>query len=434
MAIRMKEGQKDLMKDVFALRENPFRISQIYNLDQRGTYVREMYGEQLNEFRQKFFGLPLQKETNKQVLGAIWSSHSGDAWGKGFGKSMLMAEESVQINQDFGADMLRQMGVVEEDISRHPVLAGYCSFDQSKDVKTFAAALLDAVAFMLSSSYGKTTVHHELRSRIAKRLDAEPGFEGEAVKEALRTEIRRYKSLNLQLNHKTVSEFIDLLSSEDTDALTTFIRNEIGPRIKAAQGFNFVHVFNAFVSLAGIVYVAYFIDQIENFSKWARNQDRDIRVLRESICQTSPTADIASFIFQMHIRAQEVMEDWWNSEHLPSLDFALPANATRIVDLKGLAKKGDAIALAEKYLAKFRVPETSCPALFPFTEEIIEAVRVAKGNNPRKFLEALCAVLEHAIIAKRERLDLAFVQPLIGDGEEAAAEEEIDEEFGNPTR
>src|SRR6266581_498746 len=69
------------------------------------------------------------------------------------------------------------------------------------------------------------------------------------------------------------------------------------------QGFNFVHIFNVFLIAAGIVYVVYFVDQIENFARFARNQERDLKILRESMCQTSPTDGMASFVFQMHVHA-----------------------------------------------------------------------------------------------------------------------------------
>src|SRR4051794_23136779 len=148
--LRLK-GSADLLRDEFLLADNPFRISGIYNPDQPGTYVREMYGKQLDEFHQKFFLLPLQKEKNRQVIGAVWSSHAGNALGKGYGKSMLMAEESKLINQNFGADLLRRAGADEEDIAQHPFLAGYCSFKQANEVKSFPAALLEGVAFILNT-------------------------------------------------------------------------------------------------------------------------------------------------------------------------------------------------------------------------------------------------------------------------------------------
>ena len=310
MPIKLKNVSK-LMQDVYGLQENPFRTAPIYSIDRRGTYVPEMYGDQDHQFYQKFFLNPLSKTTNKQVIGALWSTHSGDSRGKGYGKSMLMAEESMQINLDLGRTKLKAFGVEEADIVDNPFVAGYCTFDQAKDVKSFAAALLDAVVFILESPSGEQTLHQKLRQRICQRIEAEEGFEGESIEKELSKELRRYRGLNIQLTHATVRSFVERLCHDDTEELVKFIRHEIGPRVKANQGFNFVHIFNAFLMLAGIVYVVYFVDQIENFAKFARNQERDLKILRESICQTSPTAEFASFVFQMHIQALQVIEDWW---------------------------------------------------------------------------------------------------------------------------
>ena len=421
------------MTKVFALRENPFRQSATYNLDQPGTYVPEMYGDQLDAFYKRFFIMPLMKDANKQIIGAIWSSHTGDAMGKGFGKSMLMAEESKRINADFGAKLLRRAEVVDEDIAENPFLAGYCTFDQAKDVKTFPAALLDAVTFILESPYGEHTVHQELRRRIAERIQAEEGYEGEAIGKALRKELRRFRGLNIQFTHKTLEHFFHLLADYDTDDLVDFIRHEIGPRIKAAQGFNFVHVFNAFVSLAGIVYVAYFIDQVENFARFVGKGDREVKILRESICQTSPTADIASFIFQMHIRAQEAIENWWTSEHLPSLDFNKKVNETRIIDLQGLERKEEAVTLAARYLQDYRVAGAKSSPLHPFSEDILETVRMAARGNPRDFLRTLGNILDHAVHDKHKHIDLSFIQPLLEEEYEDAPHASEDD-LSNPER
>lgn len=416
-------GPRNVMRDDFFLSENPFRISSIYNPDNPGTYEPEMYGNQYDEFYDKFFLHPLMRGKNKQVIGAIWSSQSATEW-RGFGKSMLMAEESKRICRDFGASALRHRDVTEEDIAAHPLLAGYCTFDQAKAVKTFSSALLDAVAFMLEQPFGEWTVHKELRNRIAESEEAEAGSEGEAVRQALRRRLRTYHGLNVQLNHKTLDKFIDLLTGTATDELTAFIRNEIGPRVKADQGFNFVHVFNAYAALAGIVSITYFIDQIENFAKWARNQDREIKVLRESMCQTSPTAEMASFVFQMHIAALQEIEDWWAAEHLPSLDFEVALNRTRTINLKGLETAEEANALAARYIQDFRLPGCEPKdSLHPFPEEVIEVVRDAAKGNPRKFLETLGQILDHAVAESQSTIDLLFVEPLLGedyqDGEEA---------------
>jgi len=440
MSIRFRDGSGtkgvNLMTDEFKLRENPFRQAEMYNVDRPGTYVREMYGDQLTEFYKKFFLLPLTKDTNRQVIGAVWSTHTGDAWGKGFGKSMLMAEESRRINQDLGAAVLARMGVVKDDISENPILAGYCTFDQSKEVKTFAAALLDALVFVLESpntQFG--TVHAALRERICQKHDAQEGFESQCIQEALQKQLRRYRGLNVKLTHRDVLEFINHLCHDDTETLADFVRHQIGPRIKATQGFNFVHIFNTFVYIAGIGYIAYFVDQIENFAKWARNQDREIKVLRESMCQTSPTAEMASFIFQMHIRAQDAIEDWWNSEHLPSLDFAKPSNATRLIDLKGLTTKNEAIALVGRYLHEYRIDHVKPKnSLHPFTAETIEAVRKARNGNPRKTLETLGDILDKAVLEDTKKIDDELVAPFLTDVSDNREDTADGDQLDNPER
>ena len=431
-------GLRNIMLDDFLLKEQPFRISATYNLDKPDPYEPLMYGKQHPEFYEKFFIQPLQRGTNKQVIGAIWSSQSAADW-RGFGKSMLMAEESKHVCNDFGFAALRRFKVKEENARANPILAGYCTFDQTKEIKTFSSALLDAVAFITEQPYedGELTVHQELRRRIAATANAEDGYEGEAVRQALRKKLRSYRTLNVQLNHKTLDQFIELLSGADTPALTAFIRNEIGPRIKARQGFNFVHVFNAYALCAGIVSVTYFIDQIENFAKWARNQDQEVKILRESMVQTSPTAEMASFVFQMHISALQDIEDWWTAEHLPSLDFEVPINRTRTINLRGLQTTEEATTLAARYLKEYR-PDGKEPGepLHPFSEEVIKMVRDATKGNPRKFLENLGQILEHAVNDKVTVIDLTFVEPLLGEDyqDDESGDETEEDDFENVER
>jgi hypothetical protein len=433
MAIRRLK--KNVMLEDFGLRDNPFSSIDIYNVDAQHTYVPEMYGRQLPEFYEKFFLRPLENERHRQVIGAVWSTHTGKKkWGKGFGKSILMAEESKRLNQDFGAAMLRKMEVQEEDIGEHPILSGYCTFDQSKGITSFPATLLDAVSFILASPHGESTVHQQLRSRILAQLDYQEGYGAYAIGEALQAELRKYRGLNIQLAHHTLSRFIYDLARDNTEALVSFIRHEIGPRIKATQGFNFIHVFNAFAKLAGIVYVTYFIDQIENFSRFTRQQERDIKIIREAMCQTSPTADMASFIFQMHIHAQEAIESWWRIEDLPSIDVLIPTNSGRILNLTGLGRAEEAEILASRYLADYRTDGFVPPQLLhPFTTEIIQAVLDATSGNPRDFLRTLGNIIDKARDDERESLDLTYVEPLLDIDYEAQAED-VEDEFENPVR
>ncbi len=437
MAIKLKPNKVNYMKDIYKLSENPFRASEVYSIDRRRTYVTEMYGEQFEEFYDKFILRPLSKDTNRQIIGGVWSTHTGDSYGKGFGKTMLMAEEAIIINRDFGATRLRRFGVDEDDIEQHPIVAAYCTFDQSKGVKSFGAALLDAVAFVLESSFADRTVHQELLVRIAERIEADPEEPRMWIYGALMKQARKYRGLNIQLTHKIVASFLAHLCSPDTDKLVTFVRHEIGPRVKATQGFNFVHIFNLFLNLAGIEYAVYFIDQIENFARFVRNQERDLKILRESICQTSPTAEMASFVFQMHLHALQAIEGWWdNVEHLPSLDAANPLNAMRIVDLQGLTDTKQAETLAARYLKDRRIQgKGTVDSLHPFNREVIEAVRQSVKGNPRKFLENLSAILDQGDSLEIQKIDLPFVAPRLDSDDAAISGPTNDEEeYDNPER
>jgi hypothetical protein len=430
MAFKFKSGKglRNVMQDDFLLSSNPFSSASIYDPANPGTYEPRMYGAHHEEFYRKFFLLPVMNK--RQVIGAIWSSQVSSDW-RGFGKSMLMAEESKLICRDFGATMLAQMDVDEESIEENPMLAGYCSFDQSKGVKSFAAALLDAVAFILEQPFGDHTVHQELRQRIGER-EGEDGFNSGIVLEALSKKVRGY-GFNIQLSHKTLSGYMDRLCGTNTDALTAFIRTEIGPRIKANEGFNFVHIFNAFATLAGIVHVTFFIDQIETFAKFVRNQDRDVKILRESMCQTSPTSQMASFVFQMHVAAMEAIEDWWKAEHLPDLDFQKAINQTRTMNLHGLQTVQDAVTLTKKYLGDHRMEGRRPPtALHPFPEEVIEAIRADVNGNPRDFLRRLGDILDQAAESQHPVIDLVFVEPFLH--EDFQVEESEEDDLDNPER
>ena len=80
MALARKSTGTDIFRDKFGLTGSPFRVAEIYNPDNPGVYVREMYGKQLDEFHRKFFVDPLDRDV-RQTIGAVWSSHTGDSEG-----------------------------------------------------------------------------------------------------------------------------------------------------------------------------------------------------------------------------------------------------------------------------------------------------------------------------------------------------------------
>jgi hypothetical protein len=143
---------------------------------------------------------------------------------------------------------------------------------------------------------------------------------------------------------------------------------------------------------------------------------------------------MASFVFQMHISALQEIEDWWASEHLPSLDFEVPLNRTRTINLKGLQTVEEAKMLATRYLHDFRLAGSTPPnPLHPFPAEVIEVVLDAVKGNPRKFLETLGQILDHAVADGRGEIDLVFVEPLLADDYQDDGEPDEDD-FENVER
>ncbi len=72
--------------------------------------------------------------------------------------------------------------------------------------------------------------------------------------------------------------------------------------------------------------------------------------------------------------------------------------------------------------------------IYPFNEEVIEAVRSAVGGNPRTFLESLFNILNQAELQNQKKIDLMFVQPLLEDVGEDVSEDDEDNEYSNPER
>jgi hypothetical protein len=220
--------RRDIMRNDWMLK--PFHISDVYNMDEPGPYEPLIYGNQYQEFYSKFVLNPLQNVKHRQVIAALWSTYAANRLGKGYGKSMLMAEESKRINIDFGASKLREFGVDEEDVIGNPFVAGYCTFKEAMEVKSFPAALLEGVGFILASSYGDLgTVHQELRRRICERIEAEDGYEGDSIRVALHRAIRQYRSLGVQLTHR------EKRPSSTTSVVTTHQNSSIA-WLKSVRG------------------------------------------------------------------------------------------------------------------------------------------------------------------------------------------------------
>jgi hypothetical protein len=137
----------------------------------------------------------------------------------------------------------------------------------------------------------------------------------------------------------------------------------------------------------------------------------------------------------MHLGALQEIDSWWMTEHLPSLDFGVPINRTRTIDLKGLQTKEEAETLAARYLRDFRLDNAgTTDPLHPFPKEVIAFVRDATRGNPRKFLETLGNILDHAVAEAQQTIDLVFVEPLLATDDQGGADDTGEDDLENVER
>lgn len=429
---------KSYYQTQYGLKGNPFPSRATYNVDTPGVYVPEMFGPQRPEFLRKFVLAPLQNM--QPLIGAVWSVSLGNEEARGFGKSMLMAEESKLINCDFGTSTLTSLGVSEEDAQSSPILASYVSFNVSGygGISSIDAAAFNLARFILRvrDDHGIST-HAKLRERAAARLIAEgkatAGNEDAAIVAAVKERfIRLANTVDIR---NLLEDYIFHLASGNTDALEEFLAAEVGTWHHDRNGLKYLQILVVFADLAGIEHFTFFIDQVEDFTYVAgpTKIQKNIKIIRDALIEAEPFSSKASFVFQLHPIAWEKLRDAWEHEDLPSLAYGDALTEPRVVVLKGLEQFGTARLLVEGILNHPSVVLLNRrDSIMPFTEQGLKSVWEVTKPNPREFLRAVNLLLELGNNQQIPSLDEAFIAPklerLLGSlhaGE--AAEEGIDE-------
>jgi len=376
-----------------------------------------MFGPQRPEFLRKFVLAPLQNM--QPLIGAVWSVSVGDPEARGFGKSMLMAEESKIINSDFGLSTLTSLGVSEEDAQSSPILAGYVSFD----VRAYGGiSSIDAAAFHLArfilrgrDDQGISTLA-KLKERAAARLLAEGkatvGNENAAIVAAVKERfIRLANTVDIR---NLLEDYIFHLAAGDADALEEFLASEVGTWHHDRNGLKYLQILVVFADLAGIDHFTFFIDQVEDFTFVAgpAKIQKNIKIIRDALIEAEPFSSKSSFVFQLHPIAWEKLRDAWEHEDLPSLEYDDALTEPRVVVLKGLEELGTARVLAEGILNH---PSVVLPnrrdSITPFTDQGLKLVWEAAKRNPREFLRTLNLLLELGNNQQIPSLDETFIAP-----------------------
>lgn len=408
---------KSYYQTQYGLKGNPFPSKATYNVDSPSVYVPEMFGPQRPEFLRKFVLAPLQN--TQPLIGAVWSVALGDPEARGFGKSMLMAEESKLIDRDFGMSTLTSLGVSEEDARSSPILAGYVSFNVSGygSISSIDAAAFNLVRFILRvrDAQGVST-HAKLRERATARLVAEgkatAGDEDAAIVTSVKERfIRLANTVDIR---NLLEDYIFHLASGDTDALEGFLASEVGTWHHDRNGLKYLQILVVFADLAGIEHFSFFIDQVEDFTFVAGHAriQKNIKIIRDALIEAEPFSSKASFVFQLHPDAWQKLRNAWKHEDLPSLEYDDALTEPRVVVLKGLEEFGTARLLVEGILNHPSIVLANrTGSITPFTDTGLRSVWEATKPNPREFLRAVNLLLEQGNNQNIPSLDEVFIAP-----------------------
>ena len=410
---------KSYYESQYGLKGNPFPSRATYGQDSQTIYVPEMFGQDRDQFLRKFILAPL--ENRQPLIGAIWSVMKGDPRARGFGKSTLMAEESKQINRDFGKSTLLAIGVPEDDAQHSPVLAGYVSFD----VKGYGGiANIDAAAFNLARFILQTrdaagvSTHIKLREMAAAQLVnqglAETGHEGAAIVRSVKEKFQRL-AVTIDIRN-LLEDYLFHLSSADTDALEQFLNDEVSTWHHDRNGLKYLQILVVLGRIAGIEHFTFFIDQVEDFTSVSGSSkiQKNVKIIRDALIESEPFSSCASFVFQLHPLAYQVLHNAWEHEDLPSLDYSDPLNKPIVLVLKGLEEFRYARILVERMLNHPSVAlPTRTTGIAPFTYPALEYIWTASKPKPRDFLRTLNRILELGSSERAAILDEAFIQPIL---------------------
>jgi hypothetical protein len=405
----------------------PFPRKGAYSEGKQFVFVPEIFGEQWNEFRQKFFLAPLE---NQSLMGAVWSLTPRDPKARGYGKSTLMGESAKLVNADLGLSTLVDLEVSDRDARANPILASYASFTASA---YGAIANMDAVGFELlmfllrQESETETSLHIRLRERAIARLIEQGINAGEtssALEKAVRQRVRKGR-IPIDIRGKLQS-YLEYLVSEDTESLNEFLGEEVGTWHHDRNGLKYLQLFVVFAELAGVEHLTFFVDQVEDFTSLSGSAkiQKNVKIIRDALIENEPFVSSASFVFQLHPVAYEAMRLAWEHEDLPSLAHDDPLNQPAVVVLKGLETFDAARVVVEKYLNHPTIARPNHKGgITPFTETAVRQIFDATRPIPRNFLTVLHDVMRLGHGQKLLMLHEAFVEKNIKQLLENASEE-----------
>ena len=387
------------MRREWNLKGNPFPREAVARLG--GTDVKEngllftpaVQDDKVQEATEKFV---LGGAIGGLKFGYLWSLGTGlgsDA--RGFGKSSLMQYLVEQTNLDFGRQAFLDSGLDEAEAEENPVCAVLASFDTA-NARSLNAVFFDATRYAcrFKAAEEQLTLAERIRNRLVDKLGSDEPTELVAAVHSVQS------SLLGRTLGPPVEEFLHLLCSGDQSELAAHIDSVTANR-RTRNGASYLATLLVVIKTAGINHVILCCDQLEDFA--ATTTTRQKRTLeterfRDYVLETQPMSDMLTCVVTMHPRATRAIGEMWYLADLPSYEHDRLENRHRIVVLDAVKSKEKARILVKRYIDEARTePPPDGNDIYPYSEEVIEALFIRSEGKPRDLLrKANALVIEGA--------------------------------------
>jgi hypothetical protein len=380
----------------WGLKMNPFPATAIARLgaeDDRENgllFNPSVQASKIREATDKFILGPIYSGLKFGFLWSIGTGSGSDA--RGFGKSSMLQFLVERVNQDWGRQAILDAGLDESDATEEPIAAVLAAFDMA-NARSLNAVFYEAARFAcrFSAHADDPTVAARLRLRLISKVGSD---DATVLREAVEATQQQLRGRTLG---PLVSEFVDLLVSNDPDALVRYV-NDVTPTKRTRSGANYLATFLVFAKAAGIRHLLLCCDQLEDFASTTTSKQKrtvEIERFRDYVLELQPMSDMLSVIVTMHPRATSAIADMWALADLPSYDYARTENGQRVVILETMKSVGQVRDLLVPYLAAFRAPsDSSSDPLYPFTEDALQAILQHTSGKPRDILRTAAALID----------------------------------------
>ena len=404
------------MKKAWGYKENPFPqtgVARLGGTDLRENgllFRRDVQPELFKEAVEKFV---LGPSYSGAKFGYLWSLGSGqetigDYGALGYGKSVLLQDLVEEVNEDFGRNLLLEVGLDDEDADEHKLCAVLSSFDMA-NARSLAAVFFEATRY--ACKFRRTedtpTLAERLRAELVERVKSDDPHD---LHQAVQDEVDRVRGRTLG---PPIDEFIHHLCVGDATQTGRYIEAVKSGARGRVQAANYLATLLHFARAAGIRHVLLGCDQLEDFAASTTTKQKRVvetERFRDYVLELQPMADMLSVIVTLHPRAEHAIGDIWRLADLPDFDPNRPRNARHVVILRELTEVDQVERLFEPYLrAGRRSPEDHSDPLAPFTHEAVAEILGLTSGKARDLLRAGYALWEEGAAANWDRIDGSHV-------------------------